>query len=142
MKIKKSGIKSSRFVKKGDFLLSNSMSFGRPYILQIDGCIHDGWLVLTDYQDFFDADFLYYLLSSPIAKKQFERLAKGALVSNLNIDLVSKLKFSYPSLLEQKQIVKKLDSAFADIDKAISATEKNILASNLLLKTIQIINDF
>ena len=25
------------------FLLSNSMSFGRPYILNIDGCIHDGW---------------------------------------------------------------------------------------------------
>ena len=36
----------SREVHKGDFILSNSMSFGRPYILKIDGCIHDGWLAI------------------------------------------------------------------------------------------------
>lgn len=42
-RIKHSGVSSSRRVYKGDFLLSNSMSFGRPYILNIDGCIHDGW---------------------------------------------------------------------------------------------------
>src|SRR5699024_1464616 len=46
-KIIQEGIKRSRYVQKGDFLLSNSMSFGRPYILNIDGCIHDGWLVLS-----------------------------------------------------------------------------------------------
>ena len=44
-KIKPEGMKKSRFVHAGDFLLSNSMSFGRPYILAIDGCIHDGWLI-------------------------------------------------------------------------------------------------
>ena len=42
-KIKPEGIKKSRMVYKGDFILSNSMSFGKPYILGIDGCIHDGW---------------------------------------------------------------------------------------------------
>jgi type I restriction enzyme S subunit len=31
-----------KILEKGDFILSNSMSFGRPYILGIDGCIHDG----------------------------------------------------------------------------------------------------
>lgn len=25
------------------------MSFGRPYILNIDGCIHDGWVVIDEY---------------------------------------------------------------------------------------------
>ena len=46
------------------FLLSNSMSFGRPYILKTDGCIHDGWLVLQNFKDTFIDDFLYYLLLS------------------------------------------------------------------------------
>ena len=46
-KIISEGIIHSRQVYAGDFLLSNSMSFGRPYILKIDGCIHDGWLVIT-----------------------------------------------------------------------------------------------
>ena len=53
-KIKPEGLKKTRFVHKGDFILSNSMSFGRPYILAIDGCIHDGWLVLHDENQVFD----------------------------------------------------------------------------------------
>ena len=63
-KIIPEGISHSRQVYKGDFILSNSMSFGRPYILDIDGCIHDGWLVIKDYSNTYDMDFLYYILSS------------------------------------------------------------------------------
>jgi type I restriction enzyme M protein len=48
-KITKDGSVKSRIVKKGDFILSNSMSFGRPYIMAIEGCIHDGWLLLSDF---------------------------------------------------------------------------------------------
>ena len=58
-KIIPEGAKKSRYVQPGDFLLSNSMSFGRPYILKIDGCIHDGWLVLRDKNGLFDNRFLY-----------------------------------------------------------------------------------
>ena len=50
-KIKPEGKKHSRFVHAGDFLLTNSMSFGRPYILKIDGCIHDGWLVFANIKE-------------------------------------------------------------------------------------------
>ena len=42
-KIRPEGVAKSRMVHSGDFLLTNSMSFGRPYILKSDGCIHDGW---------------------------------------------------------------------------------------------------
>lgn len=42
-KITSEGAEKSRRVKKGDFILSNSMSFGHPYILNIDGCVHDGY---------------------------------------------------------------------------------------------------
>ena len=65
-KIKKEGLYKTRLVHPGDFLLTNSMSFGHPYILKIDGCIHDGWLVLSDTIGVYDKDFLYYLLSSPL----------------------------------------------------------------------------
>lgn len=50
-KITKEGAEKSRYVRKGDFILSNSMSFGRPYILAIDGCIHDGWLSISNFKD-------------------------------------------------------------------------------------------
>src|SRR3546814_10197004 len=37
-KVSPEGAKKSRYVKPGDFILSNSMSFGRPYIMATDGC--------------------------------------------------------------------------------------------------------
>ena len=57
-KIISSGVSISRRVFIGDFILSNSMSFGRPYILKIDGCIHDGWLVIQNYEKTFDINYL------------------------------------------------------------------------------------
>ena len=60
-KIKPEGVKYSRFVEENDFLLTNSMSFGRPYILKTKGCIHDGWLVFKLNQRILDIDFIYYL---------------------------------------------------------------------------------
>jgi type I restriction enzyme S subunit len=108
-KIIKEGVKKSRFVKKGDFLLSNSMSFGRPYILNIDGCIHDGWLVLSQRVEVFNKDFLYYLLSSRMVFNQFQSVVSGAVVNNLNSDKVRLTIVAIPPLTEQKRIVEKIE---------------------------------
>lgn len=108
-RIKPEGMKKSRYVKPGDFLLSNSMSFGRPYILKIDGCIHDGWLVLRDENNVFDKKFLYYYLSAPITYKKFKSMAVGGVVNNLNSDMVRKVRVPMPSQEEQHQISDRLD---------------------------------
>lgn len=108
-KIRPEGLAKSRWVQEGDFLLSNSMSFGRPYILKTNGCIHDGWLVLKQYQSNLQCDFLYYLLSSPFVQKQFQQSAQGSTVRNLNTQRVAKIIVPIPPLPEQKRIVEKLD---------------------------------
>ena len=108
-KIKPEGMKKSRFVHAGDFLLSNSMSFGRPYILAIDGCIHDGWLVLHDDENRFDKRFLYYYLSAPITYQKFEHMAVGGVVNNLNSKMVRNLEVPIPAKSEQEEIADKLD---------------------------------
>ncbi len=109
-KIKPEGIRKSRFVHAGDFLLTNSMSFGRPYILNVDGCIHDGWLVLSGYQIAYDKDFLYYMLSSSFAYNQFCDVVSGAVVKNLNSDKVATSLFPLPPLSEQQRIVEKIEA--------------------------------
>ena len=76
-KIKPEGVCRSRMIYKGDFLLTNSMSFGRPYISNIEGCIHDGWLVISPINNIYDKDFLYHLLSSSYAYSQFSEKASG-----------------------------------------------------------------
>lgn len=88
-KIIPEGISHSRQVYKGDFILSNSMSFGRPYILDIDGCIHDGWLVIKDYSNTYDMDFLYYILRSDTVFEQYIAMAAGSSVKNLNKEKVA-----------------------------------------------------
>lgn len=103
-KIKPEGVNKSRLVSPGDFLLSNSMSFGRPYILRTSGCIHDGWLVLSEVERCFNVDFLFYLLSSPMAKRQFIESAAGAVVQNLNIAKVENAIFPIPPIAEQVRI--------------------------------------
>ena len=134
-KIIPEGIQRSRLVKKGDFILSNSMSFGRPYIMGTSGCIHDGWLVLRSKNGQVDQDFLYYILGSPFVFQQFDSLAAGSTVRNLNIDLVSGVKIPVPPIPEQKRIVAILGQAFADIEQARAKTEQNLRNAHELFES-------
>ena len=110
-KITKEGAEKSRYVQKGDFILSNSMSFGRPYILAIDGCIHDGWLSISNFKDVFLSDYLYYLLSSSAIQQEMKKRASfGGAVQNLNADIVKALVLPVPPIEVQSEIVRMLDS--------------------------------
>ena len=122
-KIKPEGAKRSRIVNEGDFILSNSMSFGRPYIMKTNGCIHDGWLVLR--QPKVNPDYLYLVLGSDFVYQQFDRLASGSTVRNLNIGLVKSVEIPVPSELEQQRIVAILDAAFEAIAAARANAEQN-----------------
>ena len=106
-KIKPEGVSRSRMVYPGDFLLSNSMSFGRPYIMKTEGCIHDGWLVLRDSKGELDQDFLFYLLGSRFMYEKFSQLAAGSTVQNLNSALVSSVEIPVPPIDFQKRIAEK-----------------------------------
>lgn len=105
------GVRRSRMVYPGDFLLTNSMSFGRPYIMATSGCIHDGWLVLRSKSAEVDKDYFYYLLRSSDLYAEFSRRAAGATVKNLNIELVKGIQVPLPPLEEQRRIAEVLDRA-------------------------------
>ena len=126
-------MKKSRFVHAGDFLLTNSMSFGRPYILNCDGCIHDGWLVLTGYKEVYDKEFLYYTRSSGYACNQFCDVVSGAVVKNLNSDKVADAIFPVPPLEEQKRIVAKIEELMPFVKQyAVASTKLNTLNTTFL----------
>jgi type I restriction enzyme, S subunit len=110
-RIKPEGLTKTRMVHEGDFLLTNSMSFGRPYILKISGCIHDGWLVLSPKVNEVFPDFFFYLLGSDTLYQEFAKRAAGAVVKNLNTTLVKHIQIPLPPLAEQKRIAAILDAA-------------------------------
>ena len=131
-KITKEGAKKSRHVYVGDLILSNSMSYGLPYIMGIEGCIHDGWFVLRDYEQNFNKDYLCDLLISDIVQKQYKKIAAGGVVQNISSDLVNSVYISIPSLDEQRKIAGLLSL----IDERIATQNKVIDKLQSLIKGI------
>ena len=115
-KIKPRGLSKTRYVCSGDFLLTNSMSFGRPYILKTDGCIHDGWLVIGNIDIVFNQDYLYYALSSDFMYTTLSLLASGSTVKNLKSDTVRSVLFPIPPFGEQKRMARRLEQLIAFVD--------------------------
>lgn len=143
-KIKPEGLSKTREVHPGDLIFSNSMSFGKPYIMGIDGCIHDGWLLLRDTEHRFDLKYLCYMLETDMMLSQYKAMAAGSTVNNLNKELVGNTDVKYPMLTEQV----KIGECFSTIDKLITLHQqkfdkyvqiKNAMMSELITGKIKLV---
>lgn len=121
-KIIPEGISFSRQVFRGDFVISNSMSFGRPYILNVNGCIHDGWLVIQDYAKTYDREFLYYALGAKHTLVQYSSMAAGSSVQNLSKEKVAEVCILTPDIEEQKAIA----GVLSEMDEEIGALKERL----------------
>lgn len=108
-KITQAGAAKSKSVYKGDLILSNSMSFGKPYILNIDGCVHDGWLIIRCNPQRVNKLYLCYILGSDVIMSEYKRLATGGVVNNLNSNLVRNCRIPLPPLDIQRKIVDEIE---------------------------------
>ena len=122
-KIKPEGLSKTRQVYPGDLVLSNSMSFGRPYIMAVEGCIHDGWLLIRDTQNQFDPVFLCHMLGTSQMLDQYRMFASGSTVNNLNKELVGNAMVPLPDRDEQVKIGKYLD----ELDSLITLHQRERL---------------
>ena len=134
-KITKEGANRSRFVDVGDFILTNSMTYGKPYIMKTKGYIHDGWFVLR-LPDEINSEFFWYLLASPYTMEQFEYLAAGAIVKNISGDLVKKAILPIPPIGEQATIVEKMDTLSSQTQFLESNFQQELDALDELKKSI------
>jgi type I restriction enzyme S subunit len=118
------GAQKSRFVAVGELILANSMSYGKTYEVEIDGCIYDGWFVLREYEEYFDKHFLLQQLNSNNMQKQYLALAAGGIVQNISSDIVYSTVLKRPTLEEQQKIADCLSS----LDDLIAAEGKKLEA--------------
>ena len=119
-KIIPEGLSKTREVHPGDLILSNSMSFGKPYIMAINGCIHDGWLLIRDTNKVFDLKFLCQMLGTEQMLSQYKALAAGSTVNNLNKELVGNTNVTVPNIKEQQQI----GEYFSNLDNLITLHQR------------------
>lgn len=122
-KIIKEGLSSTREVNSGDLILSNSMSFGRPYILKIKTCIHDGWIAIRNISNKTFEDYLYYFILSEASQKYFHTNAAGAAVKNLNADIIKLLPIY---LSKDKREQQKIASCLSSLDEMIAAESQKL----------------
>ena len=109
-KVRAEALSKTREINPGDLILSNSMSFGRPYISKIKACIHDGWIAIKKISKKLYVEYIYYLISSPFSQQYFTSNAAGSGVQNLNADIIKSLPILFPSILEQQRIADCLSS--------------------------------
>ena len=115
--IKEEGKPKSRFIEKGTLILSNSATPGIPKIMNIDACVHDGWLIIDNFKNVIK-EFMYYLLI--YNRERLLSLSNGSVFRNLKTDIVKEYKVRIPSIQEQKCISKIL----LDIDNKIDVNNK------------------
>lgn len=105
------GAKLRRPMKKGDLVMTVSGRTGIPAILNIDCCIHDGFVGFRDLLKNVDVDYLFYYLASLTSTTSQQ--AVGAIFKNLTTDQLKNILIPLPPLHIQKRIAEILDTADA-----------------------------
>ena len=123
-RVRVEALAKTRVIHAGDFILSNSMSFGRPYISTIETCIHDGWIAVTEIPEDLSREFLYYSILSDKSQRYFANQAAGGGVQNLNKDIIKLLPLEIPPKEEQQRIAECLSS----LDTQITAESHQLAA--------------
>ena len=105
--ITEEGIPYSVRVLPEMLIISNSATPGLPKIMKINACIHDGWLVFSNYKNIL-RDFLYYKFKD--IRTVLTNQANGSVFQNLKTDIVKDFEILLPPLETQEKIVRLLSS--------------------------------
>ena len=123
------GIAKSRIVNKGDLIMSICATVGKPIILNMLACIHDGFVLFDNLNNnLINTQYLFYLLQKK--EEEFKNMGQIGTQANLNTNIVGRTVISLPRLNEQEKIVEILST----VDKQIENTEKLIQKNQELKK--------
>lgn len=95
------GASFSRRLPPGTILVAASGTLGYTQILGVEGCAHDGWLILQKLREL-DRDFAYYALKT--LEQHFFNSGSGAAIQNINTDILREAEIPYPPLPVQRRI--------------------------------------
>ena len=112
------GLKKTVYLKSGSLVLSNSATPGLPKILDIDTCIHDGWLYFPSSK--FSNEYLYLYFKH--IRDNLIALGNGSVFTNLKTDILK----NYPTYLPTEEVLKKFDGLVQPIFSMILSKTREI----------------
>lgn len=110
------GLKKTVFLKAGSLVLSNSATPGLPKILDIDTCIHDGWLYFPSSK--FSNEYLYLYFKH--IRNNLVALGNGSVFTNLKTDILK----NYPTNLPTDEVLNEFDKIMKSIFSMILSTTR------------------
>ncbi|BFM34501.1 restriction endonuclease subunit S [Acinetobacter radioresistens] len=118
----KEGLKKTVYLKKGSLILTNSATPGLPKFLELDACIHDGWLYFPQKKHFSD-NYLYFLFLK--LRTQLVAQGNGSVFTNLKTDILRNQVVLVPT----REVIEKFDLQVGKILKMMKT--QCIQSSNL-----------
>ena len=112
------GLKKTVYLKSGSLVLSNSATPGLPKILDIDTCIHDGWLYFPSSK--FSNEYMYLYFKH--IRDNLIALGNGSVFTNLKTDILK----NYPTYLPTEDVLKKFDGLVQPIFSMILSKTREI----------------
>lgn len=109
--IKEDGLRKTVFLHAGELVLSNSATPGIPKILDVDTCIHDGWLYFPKSEL---SKYYLYLFFKHI-RKELVALGNGSVFTNLKTDILK----AFPATRADKSTLKEFDALVAPLFNAM-----------------------
>ena len=129
------GVAKSRLVKPNDLIMSICATVGKPIILNIDACIHDGFILFDDLNNSkIITDYLYYLLQKK--EEEFKGMGQTGTQATLNTNIVGSTLIAIPTIKEQKKIASILSTVDEQIDNIDALIEKNKELKKGLMQTL------
>lgn len=124
--IKEEGLNKTTLLKAGTLVLSNSATPGIPKILQVDSCIHDGWLHFP--KSHFSNEFLYLLFKS--IRLELLNLGNGSIFTNLKTDILKEYPIPIPD-----------DDSLRCFDIQVKQLFGKLLKNTIQIKTLEKLRD-
>ena len=126
--IKEEGLSKTVFLKAGSLVLSNSATPGIPKILDLDTCIHDGWLYFPKSQ--LSNEYLYLFFKE--IRPQLLNLGNGSIFTNLKTDILKNFEISLPSI----ETLSKFQNIIKPIFEKVLTTQREIKQLETLRDTL------
>jgi len=112
-------------VNPGDLIMSICATIGRPIIVDMSACIHDGFVWFSELSKHVNTEYLFYILQSK--EKDFVSRRQTGTQGNLNTTIVGRTTIPLPPFFEQQkisEILSTVDEAIQKTDEAIQKTER------------------
>lgn len=125
-KIKEEGLSKTTLLKKGSLVLSNSATPGIPKILDVDSCIHDGWLHFP--QSKFSKEFMYLLFKH--IRPELLQMGNGSIFTNLKTDILKEYVIAIPD-----------NDALNVFDEQVKTIFEKLYSNTIQIRTLTLLRD-